>query len=154
MPSLQGNPRSFHKRFKFLVEIDGFDRAGFNKFSELSAEIAKVEYYEGGSLIPNKSPGRMTMTDVTLERGAAQDLEMYLWFKETAYAASGLGLNDEEYKRDVDVVQIDRDGSELIRWSLSKAWPQKFVAGDWDNEADEVLIRQLTLTYDFFDTAA
>ena len=151
MPSLQGNPRSFHKRFKFLVEVDGFERTGFSKCSELSAEIAKVEYFEGGSLIPNKSPGRMTFTDVTLERGASQDLELYVWFKETAFAASGLGLVDEEYKRDIDIVQQDRDGTELLRWSLSKAWPVKFVAGDWDNDADEVNIRSLTLTYNFFD---
>ncbi len=152
MGSLQGNPRSFQKRFKFQVEIDGFDRAGFNKCSELSAEIAKVEYFEGGALIPNKSPGRMTFTDVTLERGAAQDLELYTWFKEVAFAASGRGLVDDEYKRDFDIVQQDRDGTDLLRWSQSNGWPVKFVAGDWDNDADEVNIRTLTLTYDFFDT--
>lgn len=150
--AIQGNPRSYHKKFKFLVEVDGFANAGFQKCSELSAEIAKVEYYEGGALIPNKSPGRLSFTDVTLERGATTDLEMYSWFKETAFAASGLGLVDEEYKRDVDIVQLDRDNSELRRWALSKAWPQKFVAGDWDNEADEVVISALTLTFDFFDT--
>lgn len=151
MPSIQGNPRSFHKRFKFIVEIDSFNRTGFNKCSELSAEVAKVEYYEGGALIPNKSPGRMTFTDVTLQRGASQDFEMFQWFKEVANAASGRGLNDNVYKRDVDIVQLDRNDDELCRWALSKAWPTKFVAGDWDADADEVNIRQLTLTHDYFD---
>lgn len=151
MPSIQGNPRSFHKRFKYIVEIDGFNRTGFNKSSELSAEVAKVEYYEGGAIIPNKSPGRMTYTDVTLQRGASQDFEMYQWFKEVANAASGRGLNDNVYKRDVDIVQLDRNDDELVRWALSKTWPTKFVAGDWDADADEVNIRQLTLTMDYFD---
>jgi hypothetical protein len=27
----------------------------------------------------------------------------------------------------------------------------KFVAGDWDNEADENVIESVTLTYDFFE---
>ena len=64
-----GNPRSFHKKFKFIVEIDDIGHAGFQKCSELSVEVANVQYFEGGSLIPNKSPGRLTFADVTLERG-------------------------------------------------------------------------------------
>ena len=47
--------------------------------------------------------------------------------------------------------QQDRDGTTLRRWSLSRAWPVKFVAGDWDNEADENVIESVTLTYDFFE---
>ena len=68
-----GNPRSFHKKFKFIVEIDDVGHAGFQKCSELSVEVANVQYFEGGSLIPNKSPGRLTFSDVTLERGATED---------------------------------------------------------------------------------
>ena len=50
--------------------------------------------------------------------------------------------------------QQDRDGTTLRRWSLSRAWPVKFVAGDWDNEADENVIESVTLTYDFFELGA
>jgi len=49
------------------------------------------------------------------------------------------------------VVQLDRDGSELRRWTLYNAWPTKFNAGEWDNEADENVIEQVTLTFDYFD---
>lgn len=48
-----------------------------------------------------KSPGRLTFSDVTLERGATQD----------------------------------RDGVTLRRWSLSGAWPIKFVTCEWDTRA-------------------
>ncbi len=51
----------------------------------------------------------------------------------------------------LDVVQQERDGTTLRRWSLSRAWPVKFVAGDWDNEADENVIESVTLSYDFFE---
>lgn len=146
-----GNPRSFHKKFKFVFEIDDVGHAGFQKCSELSVEIAKVEYFEGGTLIPNKSPGRLTFSDVTLERGATQDHELFDWFGDVALTSSGLGLTDPYYKRNGDVVQQDRDGTTLRRWSLSQAWPTKFVAGEWDNESDENVIEQVTLTYDFFE---
>lgn len=146
-----GNPRSFHKKFKFIVEIDDIGHAGFQKCGELSVEVANVQYFEGGSLIPNKSPGRLTFADVTLERGATQDRDLFDWFQDVAITSSGLGLTDVNYKRNIDIVQQDRDGTTLRRWSLSRAWPVKFVAGDWDNESDENVIESVTLTFDFFE---
>jgi phage tail-like protein len=146
-----GKPRSFHKRFKFICEIDSLGHAGFQKCSELSVEAANVQYFEGGSLIPNKSPGRLTFSDVTLERGATEDHELFDWFQDVAITSSGLGLTDVSYKRNVDIVQQDRDGTTLRRWSLARAWPMKFVAGEWDNESDENVIESVTLTYDYFE---
>jgi phage tail-like protein len=144
-----GNPRTFHKKFKFIVEIDGVAHAGFQKCSELSVEVANVQYSEGGSLIPNKSPGRLTFADVTLERGATADHDLFDWFAQVVDAAANAGLNEPEFKRNLDIVQQDRDGSTLRRWSLTGAWPVKFVAGEWDNEADENVIESVTLTFDF-----
>jgi phage tail-like protein len=146
-----GTPRTFHKKFKFIVEIDGVASAGFQKCSELSVEVANVQYSEGGALIPNKSPGRLTFADVTLERGATEDQDLFDWLSEVADASANAGLNEPEFKRNLDIVQQDRDGSELRRWRLHNAWPVKFVAGDWDNEADENVIESVTLTYDFFE---
>jgi len=159
MPVL-GAPRTYQDKFKFIVEIGGFRSAGFQKVSELSVEAAKIEYSEGGALIPNKSPGRLSYSDVTLERGATTDFDMYLWFSEVANASiqasvvpgAGLGYGyiDPLFKRNLDIVQQDRNGATLKRWRLFQAWPTKFVAGEWDNEADEKTIQSMTLTYDFF----
>ncbi len=65
--------------------------------------------------------------------------------------ASGLGLTDPDYKRELDVLQQDRDGKTLRRWSLYQAWPIKFVAGEWDNDSDENVMESVTLTYDYFE---
>lgn len=145
-----GTPRSFHKKFKFIVEIDGVAHAGFQKCSALESEVAEVAYSEGGSLIPTKEPGRVTVADVTLERGATQDHELYDWYLQVVDAAAGTGQNTPAYKRMIDIVQQDRDGSELRRWRLYNAWPKKFGAGDWDNEADDNVIESLVLAIDFF----
>ena len=108
-----GNPRSFNKKFKFIVEIDDIRHAVFQKCSELSVEVANVQYFESGSFIPNKSPGRMTYADVTLERGATQDRDLFDWFQDVAITSSGLGLNDVHYKRNLEIVQQDRDVTTL-----------------------------------------
>ena len=124
-----GNPRSFHKRFKFVVECDDISHAGFQKCSELSVEVANVQNFEGGSLIPNKSPGRLTFADVTLERGATQDRDLFDWFQDVAITSSGLGLTDVNYKRNLDIVQQDRDGTALRGWSLSCVRMARLVVG-------------------------
>lgn len=149
-----GTSKVFHKKFKFVVEIDGVVSAGFQKCSELSVEIAKIEQHEGGSLIPNKSPGRATYTDITLERGATQDQDLFDWMSEIIDAAANIGTDDPDFKRDLDIVQQSRSGNELRRWNVARAWPTKFVAGDWDNDADENVIESVTLTYDYFDIAS
>lgn len=149
-----GTPRSFHKKFKFLFEIDGFNYFGFQKCSELSAEIAKIEYHEGGALLADKSPGRVTVADVTIERAATTDNDLWLWFQTVVGLVTQVGLVDPQYKRDGDVSQLDRDGSELRRWGCTGLWPTKFVAGDWDNEADENVIEKATLSIDTFDKIA
>ncbi len=147
-----GTPKSFHKKFKFLIEIDAIASAQFQNCSELVAEVAEVAYSEGGSIIPNKSPGRMTFPNITLERGATDDLDLYNWFRQVAIASSNSGLPDITYKRNFDIVQQDRDNSTLRRWSVFFAWPRRFKAGDWDNEADENTIESVELVIDFFET--
>ena len=147
-----GTPRSFHKRFSFVVESD-LANAGFQKCSELSVEVSNIEYYEGGSLVPHKSPGRLKFADITLERGATKDHDLFDWMQQVADAAANAGLAEPRFKRNVDIVQQDRDGSTLRRWSIAGAWPVKFVAGAWDNEADENVIESVTLTYDYFTLA-
>lgn len=110
-----------HKHFKLVVEIDHVGHAGFQNCRELSVEVANVEYSEGAAPIPNKSPSRLTFSHVTLERGATEDRDRFDWFQDVAIASSGLGLTDSNYKRNLDVVQQDRDNATLRRRSLSRA---------------------------------
>jgi phage tail-like protein len=55
------------------------------------------------------------------------------------------------YKRNIDIVQMDRDGSVIKRWTVFGAWPTKFKPGEWGGSQNEVVVETLTLEYDFFD---
>jgi hypothetical protein len=44
---------------------------------------------------------------------------------------------------------LDLDNELMREWTLVGAWPTKYVAGDWDNTVDEVVIETLTLAYDY-----
>ena len=135
---------------KFIVEIDGIAYAGFMKCSELSVEAGKLERWEGGSPIPIKMPGRLTFADITLERGATDDEDLFDWFNAVADTTTGRSAVGNSFKRDLDIVQYQFDGSVASRYSLFGAWPTKYVAGDWDNGADEFVIEKVTLCFDRF----
>ena len=153
--SLVGRPRSFRKKFLFDVEIPGIGWTGFQKCSEIKSTTAVVEQWEGGGILSWRvaydSPGRVKVADVTLERGATADLDLWEWYRQVNDGSSGEGLLDDRYKRLVNVVERDRDGAALRRWELHNAWPIEYSAGDRDNTADGNAIESLVLAYDYFD---
>jgi phage tail-like protein len=142
-------PRRLDHKYKFIVEIDGFASAKFNKCSSVEWEAADIEHFEGGAVIPVKEPGRITVTDVTLDRGVGIDTDMHDWAVECVDFAKSGGVTPQDLKRNVELVQLARDGSEVRRIALFNAYPKKYVYGEWDNDADEVVIEQLVLRYDY-----
>ena len=148
-----GANREVHTKHKFLVQTRKFGFAAFQKCSELSQETAKIEYFEGGALIPIKVPGRITFSDITLERGSSSDHQFHQWCLDVANAAvsGGKGQKMPLFKTDdMAIQQKDLNNSVMREWSVQGAWPIKYVAADWDNTVDDVVIEQLTLTYDYF----
>ena len=148
---MAGEPLDFFVKEQFLIEIDGVRRDAWDSMSELSVETATVEVYEGGRGIPHKKPGRSTYADVTLTRGKDADRDLYDWASQVKNAVTRRGLTADDYKRQLDIVQLDLDGSEVARWTLVNAYPNKFVAGDWDSKVDEGVMESVTLSYDYFE---
>ena len=153
MAGLVGRPRHIYDKFLFRVEFDGITYAGFQKVSEPKGQHALIEHWEGGSLISDKSPGRTTFPNITAERGTTDDLEIYDWWSSVGNAASGTrgkGLPTPQFKRTGDIIQYDRDESELQRWRFVNLFPVDYTPGDWDNTTDEKQITQVVFAYDYF----
>jgi phage tail-like protein len=156
---LLGSQRQLFPKHQFLVDVKEDMSQGFEKCSELSFDVAKIDYWEGGSMIPWKVPGRVTFADVTLTRGACTSIEFYEWATQVANASVGLfptrgwGMPTPGYiVPSIRIKQLDRDGKSVLRaWEVHNAWVQKFIAGEWDNSADGVVIESMTLAYDYFE---
>ena len=156
---LQGQHRTLFGRFKFLVQIDGFTSAAFQSASGLKYNVAKIEYWEGGSLIAYKEPGRVSFDDLSLERGVSYDLDFYNWLKEVVdlvkYAkipkgGRGGGTVSPKYKKHLMCKQLERDNKTVITYDVRSAFPIDLTPGDFDNTSDEVSVEAVTLTYDYF----
>jgi phage tail-like protein len=148
-----GKVRSYHNKFMFSVEIDDFEEFCFHKAGPLESKIKKIEFWPGCTLIPDKSAGTVEYEDISLERGVQTgDDDMYDWHLECINAASGTGEPEDSYKRNLSLVQRDRDSSARKKWNIYNAWPCEYKAGDWDASAgSDKTIEMSKLTYDYFE---
>lgn len=146
-----GTPVNYHKKFSFVVEIDGVARAAFTTCSELRINVDTVEHREGGRLHPHKAPGLVNFPPITLDHGVAEDLDLYNWIKDTVDASAGTGIVTPDLYRTLEIVQLDRAGDELERYVCYDCWAKEYSAGDWDNNASEVRMEQVVFECDYWE---
>ena len=160
--TISGPVVSYATKHKFYLEIDGVAEGKFVNCSEITSTSDVIEHREGGTSIAHKAAGLISFEDITLERGVKinGNVDIYAWRLQCGDAAvsgvqgpgigTGVGLPSGQYKRNVDIVQMDTDATELFRWRLVGAWPSSYTASSYDNTASEVQIESVTLTYDYF----
>lgn len=144
-------PVNWYKKFKYVIEIDGIARAAFTTCSDLRVNAETVAYREGGRLHAHKAPGLVEFPPITLSRGATNDFDLYSWFRDTFDAAAGTGLVTPDLYRTMDIVQQDRAGNEVERYTIYQAWCKEFSAGDWDNNANETRMEQVVIECDYWE---
>lgn len=142
-------PRRIDQKWKYLIEIDGIDASAWKSCSGISWESADVELWEGGNMIAFKEPGRITVPDVTLERGIGLDDDFVEWMEETVDFAANGGALTEDLKRNLDNIQQRRDNSEVRRITMYNAYGKGYTYGEWDSESDEPVYETGVLRYDF-----
>lgn len=146
-----GTPVNYFKKFKFLVQIDGINRAGFTTCSDLRINAETVEHREAGRLHPHKAPGLVTFPPITLTNGKSNDNELYNWMKDTVDAAAGTGQVTPELYRTVEIVQQDRAGNIVERYRCFDCWCKEYSSGDWDNNASEVRMNEVVFECDYWE---
>jgi phage tail-like protein len=146
-------PTNWYKRFAFLVEIDGIERAAFKSATDLAAVAETIEYREGGRRHPHKAPGLVSFEPITLERGVAEgdDTDLLNWFRSTYDAAAATGQVTPTLYRTVSIVQLDMDGSTKRRFTLYNAWCKEYRINGWDNDANEVSMESVVFEFDRYD---
>lgn len=163
------------ERFRFRLswsadgdsEATALVRAGFHDMQVPKKTVNKIEYREGIDPDINQlSAGLVSTEDVVLSRGlisSDQNNEMYKWMsavqKPTAGHDSRQAVKQRRsdaasnnYKKDVTLEMLDREGNVAVRWTLYNAFPVGFTPGsDLDASEDgDKSLEQLTLAYEDF----
>lgn len=145
--------RELHEAFNFRVALDLDNSINFQSCSAIEVAITTTVYKEAGATLPVKAPDFVDYPDITLTRGVSKSRTLYAWFNECLTELNGLRLGQPISRNRIQnlrLYQYNRAKEIVKRYTLFGAFPVHFVAGNWDNATDAVVIEALTLTYDFF----
>jgi phage tail-like protein len=138
-----GQQPVYYRAFQFLVEIDNVVNARFQEVGGIDATIDVIEYREGGDLLgPRMFPGQTKHSRLSLKRGYTDDSTLYTWFEDVMTGRT------ENIRRNISVVQIDMNGTEVFRWNLYKAFPTKYTAPAFNAKGNDLSIETLEVAYE------
>jgi phage tail-like protein len=108
------------------------------------------EYQEGGlNEYVHKIPGRTKYSNVTLKRGFATSNEIYEWYKEVETdLIKGNGL---EYQQVTITLYSSAEQGRLMRWTLNKAFPVKWVGPAFKTDEAAVAVETLEFAHHGID---
>ena len=166
------------EKFRFLVFLDGgVSRAGFHDCQTPKKTTTKISYREGiDANVTTQSAGLTAMEDVVLSRGLISGLtydpttgtksgpadkaqnDLYNWVllvnNSSIYSdpKGALSQGSTDYRKNVTIQMLDRDGNVARAWLLYNAWPTHFVSGSDLNAAEDAdkSLESLTLAYEDF----
>jgi phage tail-like protein len=127
--------------FRFHVEFSGF-QAIFMECTISPLEWKLEEVVEGGrNDYTHWLPGRRTAGKATLKYGLTKDLDILKWYKAT------LEEDFDSYRQDISITLRMTDRTEVIRWDLEKAIPEKITWPSLKMSDNAVAIESLDLKY-------
>lgn len=137
-----------YRNFKFVVEIDGFVRAGFHTIEGLTHEVEVIDYREGGeNETPHKLPGQSKFGELTMTRGVSKDQDFTNWIEEIFNLdnVDGFQPPNEGFRRTVTIRLRDKAGNPVKQWTVFRAWPSMRSLENLDASGNDVLIESLTV---------
>ena len=146
LPKFPGNPR---QGWQFEVRVNGIEAAVFQKATIPEPEIEIDEFSSGGSVRPEKFAGRISFGDCTLEKGMfadSSDLEAWNWLTSAVNTLTGDQGDPASYKRDVEIVHVNRVGTTIQTYLLKGAFCSKISWSDNEGGTSEHMVETLTLT--------
>ena len=128
--------------FRFRVEIDGLESAGFHEVEIREQRVDVIEYREGGDLATaaRKLPGRVRCGNIILRRGVQRNNDLFDWWRQTRDGVI-------ERRNGVIVLQ-NEDREDTKRWLFRNAWVVAYKPPDLNAEGNEVAIESIELVHE------
>ncbi|MFC4101933.1 phage tail protein [Paenibacillus xanthanilyticus] len=138
MPGERNDP---YRNFRFRVEMEGIQQAGFSEVSGFEASLDVIEYREGNEVItPRKLPGLAKYGNITLKWGATDSLDLFDWMQAC--------IEGTVERKTVTIIAIDEEGGDVATWQVIEAWPVKYSAPSFNGTGSEVAIEFVELAHE------
>ena len=130
--------------FRFRIEIDGIQQAGFSEASIPDSTSDVIDYREGTEkvLYARKLAGLTKHGNLILKWGITFSMELYLWRKmvEDGKVAGA--------RKNIAVILMDEEGNDAARWEFGNAWPSKYKCPDMNAKGNEVAVETLEIVFE------
>jgi len=126
------------RNFRFRLEINGIQQAGFSEVSGFDVTVDPIDYREGPDPTHvRKLTGLTKYGNITLKWGVTNSMELYNWHREIVD-----GTID---RKQVAIEVYDEAGTAQARWEIVEAWPSKYNPMDLNAKGNDVSIEKLEI---------
>lgn len=130
------------RNFRYRLEIDGIEQAGFAEVAIGESSNDPIEYREGNELTTvRKLNGLTKSANITLKWGVTDSLELNAWYQMVNDGATPL----DSARRTVVIRAQNEAGEDKAAWEITRAWPTKYNPSDLNGKGNEVAIDALEL---------
>ncbi len=135
--------------FRFRIEIDGIQQAGFSEATIPDSTSDVIEYREGSEpvLYARKLSGLTKHGNLVLKWGITTSMDLYNWRKAIEQGQIA------KVRKNIAVVLMDEEGNDAARWEFGNAWPSKYKAPDMNAKGNEVAIELLEIAFESMQRA-
>ncbi|MBU7005779.1 phage tail protein [Phosphitispora fastidiosa] len=129
------------RNFRFRIEIDGIQQAGFSDATGFDATVDVIDYREGSDPTHvRKLSGLTKYGNVTLKWGITDSMEIYNWHKAV--------IDGNVQRKNISIIVVDEAGSDKARWEIVNAWPTKYDPPDFNAKGNDVAIETLEIVHE------
>jgi len=138
-----------YKNFRYKVEFDGTEVAGFSEVSGADTSVDVIEYREGNEVrtTPRKLAGLTKYGNITLKWGSTGSFEFTDWLHSVASdnTSGPTGIQ----RKTIVIKLLDETGAESgPSWEIINAWPTRVTAPDLNGLGGEVAIETLEICHE------
>jgi len=136
------------RNFRFKVEFDGVESAGFSEVSGIDISVDVVEYREGNELrtTPRKLSGLTKYGNITLKWGVIGTMEMMEWLhsvsSDNTSGPTGIA------RKNLVIKLLDDTGAEGPSWEVINAWPSHYTGPSLNGLGSEMAIESLEIVHE------
>lgn len=136
------------RNFRFKVEFDGVESAGFSEVSGADVSVDVIEYREGNELrtTPRKLSGLTKYGNITLKWGVIGSMEMIEWLHSVASdnTAGPTGIA----RKNLVIKILDDTGADGPSWEIINAWPMHYTGPSFNGLGSEMAIESLEIAHE------
>jgi phage tail-like protein len=141
-----GQRKDPFRNFRFRLEIDGIQQAGFSEVTIPDTNSEVIDYRDGNEVTTaRKLPGLTKHGNLTLKWGITDSMDIYNWRKKVEQGKIS------EARRNMAVVLLDEEGNDAARWEFAEAWPSKYDSPDLNAKGNDVAIETLEIVFELME---